>query len=131
MLYVPLCSAGDCWDETTTTCQLVFCGCQQEGVDPEIRRVGPHTRRPAPSSPSLLMKGSEILFSKKIYERKLFSKELIVYSLEVNLCGLGPPIWYVISVCQVMLYGHIFMLLQFFGHPRLSGSLQAVRHDIF
>ena len=29
-----------------------------------------------------------------------------------------------------MLFGHILTFLHFLGHPRLSGPLQAVRHEI-
>ena len=32
-----------------------------------------------------------------------------------------------LSVCKVMLFGHILMFLHFLGHSRLSGTLQAVR----
>ena len=35
-----------------------------------------------------------------------------------------------LSVPTVMLFGHILTFLHYLGHPRLSDTLQAVRHEI-
>ena len=35
-----------------------------------------------------------------------------------------------LEIAKVILIGHISMFLHFLGHPRLSGPLQAVRHEI-
>ena len=36
-----------------------------------------------------------------------------------------------LSVCKFMLFGHTLMFLHFFGHPRLSGSLQESGMKLF
>ena len=36
-----------------------------------------------------------------------------------------------VSLCKFIFCGYILTFLPFFGHPIISGSLKAVRHDSF
>ena len=70
------------------------------------------------------------LFQAEIFFLALISNFLFESVSLAIICPLTFFDFRPLSVCKVMLFGHILTFLNFLVHPRLSGSFQAVRQEI-